>query len=195
VEPQFVTSSLSGQNHCVEVAAVPASYVKSSRSEGVGACVEVAVNLTRVVKSRLSNPNGSCVEADVSPDGCVLVCDSKDRGKPPLHHHIDLWEQFIEDIKAGRYDYGRLTTTPLTTSCCPRHGTISITLEDSTVRMTHSLQPDHDGHIYTRDEWLAFVGNEDGPDKGGAKGDEFDLVKQDGRHYLQRQLTLAAAAS
>ncbi|GAY09344.1 DUF397 domain-containing protein [Pseudonocardia sp. N23] len=47
---------------------------------------------------------GECVEVGLSPDGTVLVRDSKDEGQTTLAFSRDEWVAFVKGVKAGEFD-------------------------------------------------------------------------------------------
>ena len=49
---------------------------------------------------------GSCVEVGRSPDGTVLVRDTKDRAQQPLTFTDEEWVAFVAGVKAGEFDFG-----------------------------------------------------------------------------------------
>jgi Domain of unknown function (DUF397) len=48
---------------------------------------------------------GSCVEVGRTPDGVVLVRDTKDRTQPALAFTDDEWAAFVAGVKAGEFDF------------------------------------------------------------------------------------------
>jgi hypothetical protein len=49
---------------------------------------------------------GSCVEVGRSPDGTVLVRDTKDSSRHALAFTNDEWVAFVAGVKAGEFDFG-----------------------------------------------------------------------------------------
>ena len=47
---------------------------------------------------------GGCVEVGRSPDGAVLVRDTKDRAQQPLAFSDEEWAAFVAGVKAGEFD-------------------------------------------------------------------------------------------
>jgi hypothetical protein len=47
---------------------------------------------------------GSCVEVGRSPDGTVLVRDTKDSSRHALTFTNDEWDAFVAGVKAGEFD-------------------------------------------------------------------------------------------
>jgi hypothetical protein len=54
-------------------------------------------------KSSRSSTNGSCVEVRRWAKS-VQVRDTKDRGGPVLAFSADAWQEFIDDVRTGRFD-------------------------------------------------------------------------------------------
>ena len=54
-------------------------------------------------KSSRSSTNGSCVEVRRQAKS-VQVRDTKDRGGPVLAFSADAWQEFIDDVRTGRFD-------------------------------------------------------------------------------------------
>jgi hypothetical protein len=48
---------------------------------------------------------GSCVEVGRTPDGYVLVRDSKDRAQEALSFTGEEWAAFVAGVKAGEFDF------------------------------------------------------------------------------------------
>ena len=48
---------------------------------------------------------GSCVEVGCSPDGTVLVRDTKDSSRHALTFTNDEWDAFVAGVKAGEFDF------------------------------------------------------------------------------------------
>ena len=48
---------------------------------------------------------GACVEVGQSPDGAVLVRDTKDRMQQALSFTADEWTAFVAGVKAGEFDF------------------------------------------------------------------------------------------
>jgi hypothetical protein len=48
---------------------------------------------------------GSCVEVGRSPDGTVLVRDTKARAQQPLAFSDEEWAAFVAGVKAGEFDF------------------------------------------------------------------------------------------
>ncbi|MEU3453091.1 DUF397 domain-containing protein [Micromonospora sp. NPDC006766] len=63
------------------------------------------MGLTRVTwrKSTRSGSSGNCVEV-ATPPRVVMVRDSKDRQGSPLSFTPEQWADFIEGIRAGKFD-------------------------------------------------------------------------------------------
>jgi hypothetical protein len=47
---------------------------------------------------------GNCVEVHRTPDGAILVRDSKDPARRSLSFTDEEWEAFIKGVKAGEFD-------------------------------------------------------------------------------------------
>ena len=47
---------------------------------------------------------GECVEVGASPDGSVLVRDSKDGDRRTLAFTREVWVAFVKGVKAGEFD-------------------------------------------------------------------------------------------
>ncbi len=47
---------------------------------------------------------GNCVEVGRSPEGTVVVRDTKDRAQEPLAFTDEAWGMFVSDVKSGRFD-------------------------------------------------------------------------------------------
>lgn len=65
-------------------------------------------------KSSFSGSNGgACVEVGQADDGAVLVRDTKDHGRGPVHHYSAAeWRAFIVGVRNGEFDLdesGRLS--------------------------------------------------------------------------------------
>ena len=48
---------------------------------------------------------GSCVEVGRTPEGAVLVRDTKDRAQQALTFTPDEWTAFVAGVKAGEFDF------------------------------------------------------------------------------------------
>jgi hypothetical protein len=48
---------------------------------------------------------GNCVEVGRTPDGVVLVRDTKDRAQDALTFTDDEWAAFVAGVKAGEFDF------------------------------------------------------------------------------------------
>jgi uncharacterized protein YeaC (DUF1315 family) len=48
---------------------------------------------------------GNCVEVGRTPDGVVLVRDTKDRAQQALSFTADEWVAFVAGVKAGEFDH------------------------------------------------------------------------------------------
>ena len=48
---------------------------------------------------------GSCVEVGRTPDGAVLVRDTKNRMQEALAFTDEEWTAFVAGVKAGEFDY------------------------------------------------------------------------------------------
>jgi uncharacterized protein YeaC (DUF1315 family) len=48
---------------------------------------------------------GTCVEVGRTPDGAVLVRDTKDRAQQALAFTPDEWTAFVAGVKAGEFDF------------------------------------------------------------------------------------------
>jgi Domain of unknown function (DUF397) len=48
---------------------------------------------------------GNCVEIGRSPDGTVLVRDTKNSAQQPLAFTDDEWAAFVAGVKAGEFDF------------------------------------------------------------------------------------------
>jgi hypothetical protein len=48
---------------------------------------------------------GGCVEVGRTPDGAVLVRDTKDRSRPALSFTDEEWAAFVAGVKAGEFDF------------------------------------------------------------------------------------------
>ena len=48
---------------------------------------------------------GSCVEVGRTPDGAVLVRDTKDRAQQALAFTDEEWAAFVAGVKAGEFDF------------------------------------------------------------------------------------------
>jgi hypothetical protein len=51
---------------------------------------------------------GNCVEVCWTPDGAVLVRDSKHPEQEPLSFTDEEWKAFVEGVKAGEFDVDAL---------------------------------------------------------------------------------------
>jgi Domain of unknown function (DUF397) len=49
---------------------------------------------------------GNCVEVGRSPDGTVLVRDTKDPVRRALTFTDEEWTAFVAGVKAGEFDFG-----------------------------------------------------------------------------------------
>ena len=47
---------------------------------------------------------GNCVEVGRSPEGSVVVRDTKDRTQQPLTFTDEEWTAFVAGVKAGEFD-------------------------------------------------------------------------------------------
>ncbi len=48
---------------------------------------------------------GNCVEVGRSPEGAVVVRDTKDHGRGPVHRYTpDEWRAFIAGVRNGEFD-------------------------------------------------------------------------------------------
>ena len=51
------------------------------------------------------NGGASCVEVGQAHDGTIVVRDTKNRGRGPLHHYTpEKWRAFIAGIRNGEFD-------------------------------------------------------------------------------------------
>ena len=48
---------------------------------------------------------GNCVEVGRTPDGAVLLRDSKDREQDALSFTDEEWRTFVTGVKAGMFDF------------------------------------------------------------------------------------------
>jgi hypothetical protein len=48
---------------------------------------------------------GSCVEVGRTPDGAVLVRDTKNRAQEALAFTDEEWAAFVAGVKAGEFDF------------------------------------------------------------------------------------------
>ena len=48
---------------------------------------------------------GNCVEVGRSPEGAVLVRDTKDRAQQALAFTDEEWTAFVAGVKAGEFDF------------------------------------------------------------------------------------------
>lgn len=48
---------------------------------------------------------GNCVEVGQTPDGAVVVRDTKDRGQQALSFTDEEWRAFVAGVKAGEFDF------------------------------------------------------------------------------------------
>jgi len=48
---------------------------------------------------------GNCVEVGRSPEGAVLVRDTKDRAQEALAFTDEEWAAFVAGVKAGEFDF------------------------------------------------------------------------------------------
>jgi len=48
---------------------------------------------------------GSCVEVGRTPDGAVLVRDTKNRAQQALAFTEEEWAAFVAGVKAGEFDF------------------------------------------------------------------------------------------
>ena len=48
---------------------------------------------------------GNCVEVGRSPEGTVVVRDTKDRGQEALTFTDEEWVAFVAGVKAGEFDF------------------------------------------------------------------------------------------
>jgi len=48
---------------------------------------------------------GNCVEVGRTPDGAVLVRDTKNRAQQALAFTDDEWAAFVAGVKAGEFDF------------------------------------------------------------------------------------------
>ncbi len=48
---------------------------------------------------------GNCVEVGRSPEGTVVVRDTKDRAQAPLTFTNEAWVAFVAGVKAGEFDF------------------------------------------------------------------------------------------
>jgi hypothetical protein len=56
-------------------------------------------------KSAESCSFGGCVEVGRTPEGAVLVRDTKDRTREPLTFTDEEWTAFVAGVKAGEFDF------------------------------------------------------------------------------------------
>ena len=51
------------------------------------------------------NGGASCVEVGQAPDGMILVRDTKNRGRGPVHRYSpEEWHAFITGLRNGEFD-------------------------------------------------------------------------------------------
>ena len=51
------------------------------------------------------NGGASCVEVGQARDGMILVRDTKNRGRGPVHRYTpEDWRAFITDVRVGEFD-------------------------------------------------------------------------------------------
>jgi hypothetical protein len=69
-------------------------------------------------KSSFSGSNGgACVEVGQSDDGVILVRDTKDHGRGPIHHYSAAeWHAFIAGVRNGEFDLNEAGRLPLSVS-------------------------------------------------------------------------------
>lgn len=53
--------------------------------------------------SSYTNGGGNCVEVADLPDS-VLVRDTKDRTRPPVHCSAPAWRAFVQAVRAGEFE-------------------------------------------------------------------------------------------
>ena len=63
--------------------------------------------LSSVIEFRVSSfcSFGNCVEVGRSPDGAVVVRDTKDRAQEALTFTDEEWVAFVAGVKAGEFDF------------------------------------------------------------------------------------------
>ena len=69
-------------------------------------CIRSTKGVPAVVEFRISSfcNWGECVEVGASPDGSVLVRDSKDDDRRTLAFTREEWVAFVKGVKAGEFD-------------------------------------------------------------------------------------------